>query len=80
MHTIAKALSILAAIGALAALASPCAGTRPDILWGMARLMAGEPRFIGRMASSAAVWLRAKWSRAALRGNPMDAEASGEVA
>lgn len=34
--------------------------SRPDVLWGMARLMASEPRFIGRMASSAAVYVRAK--------------------
>ncbi len=39
--------------------------TRPDVLWGMARLMANEPRFIGRMASSAAVYMRAKLARAA---------------
>jgi radical SAM superfamily enzyme YgiQ (UPF0313 family) len=39
--------------------------SRPDVLWGMARLMASEPRFIGRMASSAAVYMRAKLSRAA---------------
>lgn len=39
--------------------------TRPDVLWGMARLMASEPRFIGRMASSAAVYVRAKLRRAA---------------
>jgi radical SAM superfamily enzyme YgiQ (UPF0313 family) len=34
--------------------------SRPDVLWGMARLMANEPRFIGRMATSAAVYVRAK--------------------
>ena len=39
--------------------------SRPDVLWGMARLMATEPRFIGRMASSAAVYMRAKFRRAA---------------
>jgi anaerobic magnesium-protoporphyrin IX monomethyl ester cyclase len=39
--------------------------SRPDVLWGMARLMASEPRFIGRMASSAAVYMRAKLTRAA---------------
>lgn len=39
--------------------------TRPDVLWGMARLMAGEPHFIGRMASSAAVYVRARVGRAA---------------
>jgi radical SAM superfamily enzyme YgiQ (UPF0313 family) len=39
--------------------------SRPDVLWGMARLMASEPRFIGRMASSAAVYVRAKLRRAA---------------
>jgi radical SAM superfamily enzyme YgiQ (UPF0313 family) len=39
--------------------------TRPDVLWGMARLMATEPRFIGRMASSAALYIRAKLRRAA---------------
>ena len=39
--------------------------SRPDVLWGMARLMASEPRFIGRMASSAAVFMRAKLRRAA---------------
>ncbi|MBX3025149.1 cobalamin-dependent protein [bacterium] len=39
--------------------------SRPDVLWGMARLMASEPRFIGRMASSAAVYMRAKLRRAA---------------
>ena len=37
------------------------------MLWGLARLMAREPRFIGRMASSAAVYMRAKLSRAASR-------------
>lgn len=39
--------------------------SRRDVLWGMARLMATEPRFIGRMASSAAVYVRAKLRRAA---------------
>jgi len=39
--------------------------SRPDVLWGMARLMATEPRFIGRMASSAAVYVRARLGQAA---------------
>lgn len=39
--------------------------SRPDVLWSMARLMASEPRFIGRMASSAAVYVRARLRRAA---------------
>jgi arylsulfatase A-like enzyme len=37
-------------------------------------LMAGEPRFIGRMASSAAVWMRAKIGRA-LEGGRTAADA-----
>lgn len=39
--------------------------SRPDVLWSMARLMVSEPRFIGRMASSAAVYVRARLRRAA---------------
>lgn len=54
--------------------------TRPDVLWGMARLMAGEPRFIRRMARSAAVWLRARLAGAAPGGKGYDAETSGEAA
>ncbi len=34
--------------------------SRPDVLWGMAKLMVGEPRFLGRMASAAGVYLAAK--------------------
>ncbi len=34
--------------------------SRRDVLWGMARLLAREPRFVGRMASNAAVWMRAR--------------------
>jgi radical SAM superfamily enzyme YgiQ (UPF0313 family) len=36
--------------------------SRPDVLWGLARLMAREPRFIGRMAASAGVYLRGRWA------------------
>ncbi len=39
--------------------------TRPDVLWGLARLMAREPRFIGRMVSSAGIYLREKLPRRA---------------
>jgi len=41
--------------------------TRPDVLWGVAKLMVGEPRFIGRMAGSAAVYLAAKMRRSESR-------------
>jgi radical SAM superfamily enzyme YgiQ (UPF0313 family) len=41
--------------------------SRPDVLWSLARMMAREPRFIGRIASSAGVYLRERlpWLRAA---------------
>jgi len=34
--------------------------TRPDILWGLMRVMAREPRFIARLAGSARVYFRSK--------------------
>ncbi|MDX2171090.1 MAG: B12-binding domain-containing radical SAM protein, partial [Deltaproteobacteria bacterium] len=39
--------------------------SRPDVLWGLARLMVREPRFIGRMVSSAGVYLRERLPRRA---------------
>lgn len=36
--------------------------------------MAGEPRFIRRMAGSAAVWVRAKMERLAVGGGVEDAK------
>ena len=36
--------------------------TRPDVLWGLARLLAREPRFIRRLAASARVHVRSKFS------------------
>jgi anaerobic magnesium-protoporphyrin IX monomethyl ester cyclase len=36
--------------------------TRPDVLWSIVRLLAEEPRFIGRLAASARVYLRSKFA------------------
>jgi anaerobic magnesium-protoporphyrin IX monomethyl ester cyclase len=36
--------------------------TRPDVLWGLGRLLATEPRFIGRLAASARVYMRSKFA------------------
>ncbi|HYD48890.1 MAG TPA: radical SAM protein [Terriglobales bacterium] len=33
---------------------------RPDVLWGLAKLMAGEPRYLKRMAHSIGVYLRSR--------------------
>jgi anaerobic magnesium-protoporphyrin IX monomethyl ester cyclase len=35
--------------------------SRPDVLWGLARLLAREPRFIGQLASSARIYVRSKF-------------------
>ena len=35
---------------------------RPDILWGLLRLMFGEPRYLRRMVQSAAVFLRGRFA------------------
>ena len=44
--------------------------TRPDVLWGLVRTLAGEPRFLGRMATYIRVglwdWLRATPAETAL--------------
>ncbi len=48
-------------VGALEAAFARCYQvfySRSDVLWGLARMMAKEPRFIGRMAVSAGVYLR----------------------
>jgi anaerobic magnesium-protoporphyrin IX monomethyl ester cyclase len=36
--------------------------SRPDVLWGLARQLAGHPRFIAQLAVSASVHLRAKFA------------------
>ncbi len=36
--------------------------TRPDVVWGLARLLAGEPRFIAQLGGSARIYLRAKFA------------------
>jgi radical SAM superfamily enzyme YgiQ (UPF0313 family) len=35
--------------------------SRPDVLWGLARLIAGEPRYLTRFAASARVYVRSKF-------------------
>jgi radical SAM superfamily enzyme YgiQ (UPF0313 family) len=35
---------------------------RPDVLWGLAKLMAEEPRYLKRLATSAAIYLRGKFA------------------
>lgn len=34
---------------------------RPDVLWGLARLIAGQPRFLGQLAGSTRIYLRNKF-------------------
>ncbi|MBI1817496.1 MAG: cobalamin B12-binding domain-containing protein [Deltaproteobacteria bacterium] len=36
--------------------------SRPDVLWGLARLLMQEPRYIKRLAASAVVYLRSKFA------------------
>jgi radical SAM superfamily enzyme YgiQ (UPF0313 family) len=36
--------------------------SRPDVLWGLARLLAREPRFIAQLGSSARVYVRSKFA------------------
>jgi radical SAM superfamily enzyme YgiQ (UPF0313 family) len=36
--------------------------SRPDVLWGLAKLLAQEPRYLRRLASSARVYLRSKFN------------------
>jgi radical SAM superfamily enzyme YgiQ (UPF0313 family) len=36
--------------------------TRPDVLWGLARLLAREPHFIPRLGASASVYVRSKFA------------------
>jgi hypothetical protein len=36
--------------------------SRPDVLWGLGKLLAREPRYVARLASSAGVYLRSKFS------------------
>src|SRR5262249_8365690 len=35
--------------------------SRPDVLWGLARLLVGEPRFIAQLGASARVYVRSKF-------------------
>lgn len=36
--------------------------SRPDVLWGLARLLAREPRFIAQLGSSARIYVRSKFA------------------
>ena len=36
--------------------------SRPDVLWGLARLLVREPRFIAQLGSSARVYVRSKFA------------------
>jgi radical SAM superfamily enzyme YgiQ (UPF0313 family) len=37
--------------------------SRPDVLWGLARLIAGEPRYLTRFAASARVYVRSRFAQ-----------------
>ena len=53
--------------------------TRPDVLWGLVRLLAREPRFIGRLAASARIHVQSKFAEGRYLIGRMPRRPAGDV-